>query len=143
MLVGFPIALWTFSLVGDVIFLYSGNSFWRDLALSSMLGGLIGAIAAAIPGVLDYLSMSASPAKSIATRHMVLNLIVVGLYGINLWLRADDQPIAGWPLALSVLALLLVGMAGWLGGELVFVQGVGVESKSRSANTVRQTRRVG
>jgi uncharacterized membrane protein len=137
--VGFAIALWTFSLVSDVIFLYGGNSFWRDLASASLLGALLGAIAAAIPGILDYLSNSAGPAKSIATRSMGLNLMVVGLYGLNLWLRMDYQPIAGWPLA--VLALLLPGMAGWLGGELVFVHGVSVAAHHENADTVQLNRR--
>ena len=66
-------------------------------------------------------------------------MLVVGLYGLNLWLRADYQPIAGWPLA--VLALLLPGMAGWLGGELVFVHGVGVDALRENANTVQLNRR--
>jgi len=79
MLVGFPIGIWTLSLAGDLIFLYGGNLFWRELACYAMVGGLIGAVAAAIPGLLDYLNMSASPVKTIATRHMVINLIVVGV----------------------------------------------------------------
>ena len=118
MLVSFPIALWTFSLVSDVIFLYGGNSFWHDLASFSLLGALLGALAAAVAGAVDYLTASSSPEKSVATRHMMLNLVVAGFYGLNLWLRTDYQPIAAWP-----LALLLPGMAGWLGGELVFVHG--------------------
>jgi uncharacterized membrane protein len=132
MLVGFSIALWTFSLVGEVIFLYGGNSFWRDLASVSLLGALLGALAAAIAGAVEYLTASSAPEKSVATRHMMLNLLVAGLYGLNLWLRADYQPIAGWPIA--VLALLLPGIAGWLGGELVFVDGAGLEANSDGAN---------
>ena len=132
MLVGFPIGIWMLSLVGDLIFLYGSNPFWRELAFYTMVGGLIGAVAAAIPGLIDYLSLSASPVKTIATRHMTINLIVVGLYGVNLWLRAAGSEIAGWPVALSALAVLMLAVSGWLGGELVYVHGVGVHPPSQS-----------
>lgn len=136
MLVGFPIGIWTLSLAGDLIFLYGGNLFWRELAFYAMVGGLIGAVAAAIPGLLDYLNMSASPIKTIATRHMAINLIVVGLYGVNLGMRAADFEIAGWPVALSELAVLLLAVSGWLGGELDYVHGVGVEPTAESFTSV-------
>lgn len=141
MLVGFPIGIWTFSLVGDLIFLYGNNVFWRELAFYAMVGGFIGALAAAIPGLIDYLSMSASPAKTIATRHMTINLLVVALYGVNLWMRAAGGEIAGWPVALSVLAMLLLAVSGWLGGELVYVHGFGTELNSPGLTGVPRGRR--
>ena len=134
MLVVFPIGIWALSLVGDLIFLYGNNTFWRELAFYSMVGGFVGALAAAMPGLIDYFDMSAAPprVKTLATRHMTINLIVVGLYGVNLWLRAAGMEIAGWPVSLSVLAMLLLALSGWLGGELVYVHGMGVELPKQS-----------
>ena len=51
MIIPFPIALWIFSLVADLIYLWRGNSVWRDyIAFYTLLAGIIGAVAAAVPG---------------------------------------------------------------------------------------------
>ena len=133
MLVVFPIGLWIFSLIADLIFLYSGGPIWRDMAFYTMIGGLIGALAAAIPGFIDYFSLTGRAAKRTGTMHMTLNLIVVALYAVNIWLRAGYAEVLGWPLALSVIAVVLLGVSGWLGGDLVYVQGVGVEQAGTAA----------
>jgi len=49
------------------------------------------------------------------------------LFGLSFWLRTTDSP-GGWPAAISGIGLLLLGIGGWLGGELVFVHGMGVEA---------------
>ena len=88
MLVVFPIGLWIFSLVCDLVYLFGpANPLWRDMAFYTMAGGWIGALAAAVPGLIDYFSMSPGAAKRTATTHMTLNLVVVTLYAINLWIR--------------------------------------------------------
>ena len=58
MLVAFPIGLWIFSLISDVIFLLGKNLLWNEIALYTMLGGLIGASLAAIPGLIDMFSIT-------------------------------------------------------------------------------------
>ena len=128
MLIVFPIGLWTFSLIADLIFLYgTGDPFWGRASFYTMVGGFIGALAAAIPGLVDYLGIGDSAAKKIATRHMTLNLIIVALYAVNIWLRWQNGMVSRWPLILSVVAVLLLALSGWLGGELVYVRGVAVE----------------
>jgi len=130
MLIVFPIGLWIFSLVADLIFLYGPSGpFWRDLSFFSMVGGLAGALLAAIPGIIDYSSIQDSIAKKIATRHMMLNLLIVALYAVNLWTRWQTAEVAGWPLVLSVVAVILLAISGWLGGELVYVHGIAVEER--------------
>lgn len=143
MLVVFPIGLWIFSLVCDLVFLFgSANPLWRDMAFYTMAGGWIGALAAAVPGLIDYFSMSPGAAKRIATTHMTLNLVVVTLYAINLWIRWSGNGAGGWPVGLSVLAVLLLAAAGWLGGELVYVHGMGVEEKPQAPRPQRDRHRV-
>ncbi len=142
MLIVFPIGLWIFSLVCDLVFFFQpDHPLWRGMAFYTMAGGWIGALAAAVPGFIDYLGMSPGAAKRMATTHMTLNLAVVVLYAINLWLRWTGDGVGGWPLVLSVLAVLLVAVSGWLGGHLVYVHGVGVEER-KSARPQRDTRRV-
>jgi uncharacterized membrane protein len=43
---------------------------------------------------------------------------------------------------LSVLAVLLLAVAGWLGGELVYVHEMGVEQKPQATGPQRGTRRM-
>ena len=92
MLVVFPIGLWIFSLVCDLIGLsVAAPAVWHTVAFYSMVGGLIGALAAAVPGLIDllYYKGGAPPVKKIALTHMVINLSVVVLYAVNIWLRID------------------------------------------------------
>ena len=141
MLVVFPIGLWIFSLVCDLVYLFgAGNPLWRDMAFYTMAGGWIGAVAAAVPGLIDYFSMSPGATKRIATTHMTLNLIVVTLYAVNLWIRWSADGDGGGPIGLSVLAVLLMVVAGWLGGELVYVHGA--EEKPQAARPQRDRQRV-
>lgn len=122
MLVVFPIGLWVFSLISDIIFYFGGNPVWEDVAFRTMAGGIIGALLAAVPGFIDFLSLSGQPRK-IAAYHMALNLSLVVLFVINLWLRTAGHTY----ISLSVLGIIGLGVSGWLGGELVYVYGVAVE----------------
>ena len=143
MLVVFPIGLWIFSLVCDLVFLIGpAIPLWRNMAFYTMAGGWIGALAAAVPGLIDYFSMSQGAAKRTATTHMTLNLIVVALYAVNLWMRWAGDGAAGWTIGLSVVAVLLLAAAGWLGGELVYVHGMGIEEKPQAPRPQRDRRRV-
>jgi uncharacterized membrane protein len=134
MLVPFPIALWIFSLVCDVIYTFGwGGALWNEMAFYTMAGGVVGAVAAALPGLVDYFSITEPTPRKIATNHLILNATIVGMYLVNLWLRMNTVPSAKLPLVLSAISIALLGLSGWLGGELVYVHGVGVESVSKNA----------
>lgn len=127
MLVGIPIGLWVFAVVADVVHMVGGGPAWKEVARYCIGGGIVGALVAAVPGLVDLTSISAGKARKAALTHMTVNLIAVGLFGLSLWLRTTD-PLGGWAAAISGVGLLLLGLGGWLGGELVFVHGMGVEA---------------
>ena len=136
MLVVFPIGLWIFSLVCDLIRLAGApEDAWATVAFYTMVGGLIGALCAAIPGFIDLLFYKggAAPVKKIALTHMTINLVAVVLYAINIWLRADDpatmSPGMSAPVVLSIVGVALIFVSGWLGGQMVHVHRVGVEDR--------------
>jgi uncharacterized membrane protein len=130
MLVTVPIGLWLFSLACDLVHVSgSANPAWPTVALYALGGGIVGALIAAIPGLVDLLSLPPGPARRTAIVHMTINLTVVVLYVINLWLRADAAEVRGAPLWLSVVGVALLGVSGWLGGKLVYVYGVAVEGR--------------
>jgi uncharacterized membrane protein len=113
MLISFPIGLWVFSLLSDVV-----------------------------PGLIDLLSLSDPKAKTTGIWHMVINLLVVGLFALNLWLRLGSAPGSSLPLALSAIGVILLCISGWLGGELVFKHGVAVEPQPDTKPGGRDVRAV-
>ncbi len=126
MLIPFPIGLWVFSLAADITYRLGGDPVWLTMAYWTMLAGTVGALAAAVPGLIDYLSLREPRAVRIGTIHMVLNLTIVGLFVANLVLRATGYPPTTLPLVLSLIAVGLLLASGWFGWELIYRQGVAV-----------------
>ncbi|HEY7945172.1 MAG TPA: DUF2231 domain-containing protein [Casimicrobiaceae bacterium] len=132
MLIVFPAGLLIFSLICDLISLGSANpATWATVAQYTMVGGFIGALVAAVPGLIDLLSLSDPRVKKIALTHMSINLVVVALFAINIWLRLNGAGNTGTPLILSIVAILILAVSGWLGGEMVHRYGVGVDTTPR------------
>jgi uncharacterized membrane protein len=127
MLVPVPIGLWIFSFVCDLTFILgSGVSLWFTLSFWTMIGGLVGALLAAIPGFIDMLSLREHP-KRLALTHMALNITVIVLYAVNIGTRLEAGAVSGVPLILSIVAIVLLAVSGWLGGHMVYVHRVGVD----------------
>ncbi|NUO89167.1 MAG: DUF2231 domain-containing protein [Cupriavidus sp.] len=126
MLITIPIGLWIFSFACDLIRYFGGTSpNWPVVALYAMVGGIIGALLAALPGLIDLLSLP-SGIRRIALLHMGINLTVVALYVINAWWRMRGA--GAGALVLSAIAIGLLVVSGWLGGKMVHVHGVGVQT---------------
>jgi uncharacterized membrane protein len=139
MLVPFPIALWIFSLACDVIYLFGfGGPVWKDVALYTMTGGIIGGLTAAIPGYIDYRSLTDPVIVRIAQMHMAINVGLVLLFTVNAGLRMLNGPEAVLPVVLSFLGVAALGVSGWLGGELVYVQGVAVQPQRETTSPGRR-----
>ena len=139
MIIPFPIALWVFSLVADTIYLWRGNPLWRDwIAFYTLLGGIIGAALAAIPGLIDWLSLKDREVVKIANWHARLNVIALLIFAGSFYLRTTSgADLVGGnytiPLMLSVVGVILITISGWLGGEMVFKHGVAVAAGSKQS----------
>ena len=141
MLVTLPIGLWLFSFVCDLCFVFgNGAPEWNTVALYTMGGGIVGALLAAIPGLIDLLSLPAEPRKT-ALVHMALNLSIVVIYAVNFWLRLGTPNAPGlvWLSALTI-AMLLV--SGWLGGKMVYLSGVAVSANEAAPPRRNESTRV-
>jgi uncharacterized membrane protein len=136
MLIPFPIALWVFSLVADVVYLWRGNPVWRDwVAFYALLGGIIGGVLAAVPGFIDWLSLKDREVVKVANWHARLNVIALLMFVASFYLRTTGGAglVGGSytiPFALSVVGVVLITISGWLGGELVFKHGVAVDGRA-------------
>jgi uncharacterized membrane protein len=126
MLVVVPLGLWIAALAFDIVAALTGNAAWQTLAFWNIVGGIVGALMAAVPGFVDYRGLQGRVAR-IATWHMILNLGAVALFAINAYVRTRVGPESAWPLTLSVVGVAGVLVSGWLGGEMVYVERVGVE----------------
>jgi uncharacterized membrane protein len=133
MLVGVPIGLWVFALVCDVVHVVSHSAIWHTVAKFCVAGGIVGALLAAVPGLIDYFSIDEAEMKRIANFHLAINLGAVVIFAINLWLRFRLPVESNVPLGLSVVGVLAIGFGGWLGGEMVYVKGMAVEAVEKLA----------
>jgi uncharacterized membrane protein len=132
MLVAFPIGLWIFSFVVDIIHIigWGDPNVWASAAFYGIAGGIIGAVLAAVPGFLDFLSLAGKP-KTIAFWHMIVNVIALVLFAVSFALRFDRVSVLPAPFILSAVGVALIGLSGWLGGELVYVHEVAVDHEGR------------
>ena len=127
-LITLPVGLWVFSLVSDIIYRAGwGPAVWNSVAFYTIAGGIIGALLAAVPGLIDLVSLSEPKLKKIGIWHMCINLIAVAVFAVDFWLRTISVRGAVLPFVLSICGVALIFISGWLGGELVHVHGVSVE----------------
>ena len=126
-----PIAIGGFllSFAFDLVCAITGNTApWSMIAYYTMLGGIAGALVAALPGLVDLLSLPAGPVKKTALTHMAINLTVVALYICNAWWRHGSPQDFKTPFILSLIGIGLLLVSGWLGGKMVYEAGIGVNS---------------
>jgi uncharacterized membrane protein len=125
-LVSLPIGLWVFSVVADLVFYVGwGGAIWKDVAWYTLGGGIVGALLAAVPGFIDFLTITDARARQAGIVHLVSNIIALVFFGVSFWLRWIAI-VSVVPTALSIVGLAALGVAGWFGGELVFVHSMGV-----------------
>lgn len=128
MLIVFPLGLLATAVVFDIIYLVSDAGRWTEMAFYMIGAGIIGGLAAAIPGWIDWLAIPVGTrARRIGLVHGIGNVLVLALFIIS-WLLRREQP-AVPPTEAVVAALAGAGLSlltAWLGGELVSRLGVGV-----------------
>ncbi len=133
MFVHYPIALWTTSVVTDLIFYFNRNSSLILISKFLIAAGILGAILAAIPGLIDWTGITEPVAKTIGTRHLILNVSALILFGVSLYLRMKSYGAAlvGFhlkiPFAVSFVGWLLMAISASLGGKLVYQHRMGVK----------------
>jgi uncharacterized membrane protein len=130
LLVTIPIGAWVASFVFDIVSVASGDAAAFGRGALWLIGiGLVGAVLAAIVGLIDLSGIaSGTRTRKIALTHMAINLSVVVLFIVSFAIRlgAGYDPVNVAGIVVSVVALLLLGVSGFLGGELAYRYGVRV-----------------
>jgi uncharacterized membrane protein len=136
MLIPFPLALWITSFVVDVVFYFNRHPTLPVISKFLLAAGCIGAVAAAIFGIIDWLAIPKGEVKRVADWHARLNIIALIVFAISFLLRLGR--FSDWvgrrltiPFLLSLVGVILIGISGWLGGELTFRYRVGQINDAR------------
>jgi uncharacterized membrane protein len=132
-LVTVPIGAFVCSLLFDIFTRTraQGRMFLVDGAYWLIGIGIVAALLAAVFGLLDLLTI---PRRTRAFRtgvtHALINVTVVALYVVGFaWRSTDhlDLDKTRWgQMAISIAALALLAVSGWLGGMLAYRYGVRV-----------------
>ncbi|HEY7145518.1 MAG TPA: DUF2231 domain-containing protein [Streptosporangiaceae bacterium] len=136
LLITVPIGAWVASLVFDIAARFVSDPGFLAQGSAWLIGiGIAGALLAGMAGALDLLTIpSGTKASRTAVTHMSLALLVTAAYAGNLlWrLAGHHRPVSvpAGPLALSVVSLAVLSVAGYLGGKLAFRYGVRVADES-------------
>lgn len=138
MLIPFPLALWTTSFVVDLLFYFLRHPTLLVISKFMIAAGCLGAVAAAIPGIIDWLAIKDGEVKKVANWHARLNIAALVVFAISFFLRLGSySEFVGRkltiPFLLSLVGMILICISGWLGGELVFRYGIGHARDEESA----------
>ena len=132
MLIPIPIGAWVLSLVFDVVSRVGPDRMAMARGALWLIGlGVLGALAAALLGFLDLMAIPpGTRVFRIGLLHAGANLTATTLFVVGFLLRRSHLDGAGGvplPLiVLSVVAVLVLGGGGFLGGELAYRYGVRV-----------------
>lgn len=138
LIVTLPIGAWVISFAFDLAahtaneeLVYARASFW-------LIGiGIVAGVAAAATGLLDLLAIPRdTPAFRTGIVHLSLSGAALVLFALSFLLRRGDDSLeaaGAAPMALSLVALLLLAVSGWLGVRLAFRYGVRVVDEDLQA----------
>ncbi len=128
MLVTFPIALIVATLGADIFWWLTADPFFGRVGLWTSGWGFGMGVLSAVAGTVELLAGPGIRRNPASWSHAVAAMALLSVIGAN-WgwrLLHDTAAILPWGLLLSAGGLVLVGIAGWQGGRLVFEHGVGV-----------------
>lgn len=140
-LVTIPIGAWVASFIFDIISRINsaGSRSLVDAAYWLIAIGLVGAVLAALFGLMDLLTIPrGTRALRVGITHMTLNLGLVALFIADFFWRHSNKNFSAAKTPAGQLALSAVGIAflllsGWLGGMLAYRYGVRVADEATQA----------
>ena len=132
-----PVAAWLIAAVFDVLWLAVPDTLvWAPRGAEVLVvAGLIGALGAFVTGIADW-SDTYGAERTVGLYHGLLNSSAIVLYIVSTVLRFTDasaQSVAGAIVGFVGLAAVLV--AAYLGGDMVFAKGTGVNHTAWEAGS--------
>lgn len=134
-LVSFPIAFFIGTAGFDVLGLVYDRNDFHSTAMYLGVAGIGFALLAAVPGIIDYIFIvpPKSSAKKRATKHALVNLCMLIIFGAALMLRVNENISFMVITGLEIAGVILLSISGWLGGTLVYRNQIGVDIRYADA----------
>ena len=132
MLVAFPVAFYTATLVCYITYSSNQDPFWFRVAVVANIAGVATAVLAALPGFIDWLFIPKDvSAKKTGLFHMICNVLALICFAIVAFTECEKwdevKPMLGFAIPLTVIGFGLTMVAGFLGWTLVQKHHVGVD----------------
>ena len=123
-----PIGMFVGAFVADLAYARTHDRFWARAAHAMAAAGVGTGLLAGALGATDLVGRERIRSRGSAWVHGLGNLAAVGLGVGSVLLRRDKHPDVIVPrgLAVSAAIVAILGVTGWLGGELVFRHRVGL-----------------
>ncbi len=137
MIVPFATAGYLGTFAGYLVYAATDAQFWLDYAIVMNVLGVAGAVLAALPGVVDLVTVvpKGTPAERVAVSHAVVNTVALFLFAVTLgvyvthWHGPARSATLG--VTLSALGIAALPAAVALGRSLVRDHHVGVRNGRR------------
>ena len=138
MLIVYPFAFLTGAFAFTAAATVTKKREFRDVASHLLPAGIAAGLTAAVPGVIDYVTVvpPRSSGKERATKHALLNTTALGLFAAS-WLLERSRRRPTVSLLLQALGSTAMSVAGFMGGTLVYRNQIAVDH--RYANAGRWT----
>jgi uncharacterized membrane protein len=132
-LITLPIGFFAATFLFDLLYWQMQNAAFATGALWLLGAGLVGAVLAAITGLIDFVGDARIRALGDSWQHAIGNviLVLVELYSFYQRYRYGTSAVVPLGLSLSVIAVLIMLFTGWKGGEMVFRYRVAVHDDRR------------
>src|ERR1043166_6253029 len=140
-LISFPIGLWVTSFVFDLIAWTRQDALLASTGYYCIIAGCVGAALAALPGLIDLLSVL--PPRSSAQQrgwiHGGLNTLALLLF-IAIAARRGSPATAvdSLSILLSTAGVIGISVSGWLGGTLVYRNQIGIDRRYANAGQLKE-----
>ncbi|MEP6571976.1 MAG: hypothetical protein ABJD11_04745 [Gemmatimonadota bacterium] len=115
-----PTVLLLLSLVFEMVNGLAPQSGWDFPARLFMIAGALAALSAALPGLLHIARKGIRVIGRLERSHIEVQLGLGAVFGLDLWLRSISGLGTVGPLILAVCGYLLLGINGWLCGEILY-----------------------
>jgi nitrite reductase/ring-hydroxylating ferredoxin subunit/uncharacterized membrane protein len=134
-LVSFPIAFFTGTLLFDVLSLVIARPDLFFIPYYLEIAGVGFALLAAVPGIIDFIYTvpPKSSGKKRAAKHGLTNACVILIF-LGAWLYRQRGDVSAYILIpMELVGFVLLSIAGWMGGTLVYRNQIGVNPRYAGA----------
>jgi len=142
-LVSFPITCFIGTFLFDVLGMANQRIAFHETAYYLSIGGLGFGLLAAVPGFLDFLKTvpPESSGKKRAAKHGLINATVLLIFLTALMMRNENYVPTLFVTGLEAIGVVLLSIAGWLGGTLVYRNQIGVDIRYANAGKWKEERK--